>query len=148
MDWAAFCCCGTSIASSGVLPPVRARSPFTFLMAWSTGSVNSPDFEQWFYRFAQYELIEGQHLAPALLMPRLYYTLPLALGFAALTALVETDWCRCPGHLFFTGFLLFITALLNLRLGPLFWAVGCVYLVAGSKNDGLFRLQPTKQEPF
>ncbi len=112
-----------------------------FLMAWSTGSVNSPDFEQWFYRFAQYELIEGQHLAPALLMPRLYYTLPLALGFAALTALVETDWCRCPGHLFFTGFLLFITALLNLRLGPLFWAVGCVYLVAGSKNDGLFRLQ-------
>ena len=32
-------------------------------------------------------------------MPRFYYTLPLAIGFAALTALVETDRCRCPGHL-------------------------------------------------
>jgi hypothetical protein len=112
-----------------------------FLASWATGALHEPGFELWFYRFAQYELIEGQHLAPVLLMPRLYYTLPLALGFAALTALVETDWCRCPGHLFFTCFLLFITACLNLRLGPLFWAVGGLYLAAGSKNDVTFRVK-------
>lgn len=112
-----------------------------FLGAWAQGAHRDPAFEVWFYRFAQYELIEGQHLAPALLMPRFYYTLPLALGFAALTALVETDRCRCPGHLFFTGFLLFVTAVLNLRLGPLFWALGGLYLAAGSKNEGAFRLK-------
>ena len=39
---------------------------------------------------------------------------------AALTALVETDWCKCPGHLFFTGFLLLVVTAINLRLGPLF----------------------------
>ncbi len=112
-----------------------------FLGAWVQGGLADPAFDAWFYRFAQYELIEGQYLAPALLMPRFYYTLPLALGFAALTALVETDRCRCPGHLFFTGFLLFITAILNLRLGPLFWALGVLYLGMGSKNEWAFRLK-------
>jgi hypothetical protein len=110
-----------------------------FLATWASGGIHDPGFELWFYRFAQYELIEGQHLAPVLLMPRLYYTLPLALGFSALTALVETDWCRCPGHLFFTCFLLFIMSVLNLRLGPLFWFLGAIYLAVGSRNDVSFR---------
>ena len=111
-----------------------------FLASWLFGGLSDPGFEAWFYRFAEYELIEGQHLTPLLLMPRFYYTLPMALGFAALTAFVETDWRRCPGHLFFTSFLLFITACINLRLGPLFWGIGAAYLLLGSKNDARYRL--------
>ena len=110
-----------------------------FLAAWIGGGTASPEFEAWFYRFARYELIEGQHLSPVLLMPRFYYTFPLALGFAALTALVETDRCRCPGHLFFTCFLLFLTASINLRLGPLFWGFGAAYLMLGSHNALRYR---------
>ncbi|MBL7647378.1 MAG: hypothetical protein JNK74_14425 [Candidatus Hydrogenedentes bacterium] len=110
-----------------------------FLAAWLTGGVGAPGFEAWFTRFAQYELIEGQYLSPILLMPRLYYTLPMALGFAALTALVETDRCRCPGHLFFTCFLLLVTASINVRVAPLFWGAGAAYLLLGSGNDGRYR---------
>lgn len=110
-----------------------------FLAAWLTGGVGAPGFEAWFMRFAQYELIEGQYLSPILLMPRLYYTLPMALGYAALTALVETDRCRCPGHLFFTCFLLFITACINVRVAPLFWGAGAAYLLLGSQNEGRYR---------
>jgi hypothetical protein len=110
-----------------------------FLVTWLTGGVGAPGFEAWFMRFAQYELVEGQYLSPILLMPRLYYTLPMALGFAALTALVETDWCRCSGHLFFTCFLLFFMACINVRLAPLFWGAGVAYLLLGSQNDGRYR---------
>ena len=110
-----------------------------FLVTWLTGGVGAPGFEAWFMRFAQYELIEGQYLSPILLMPRLYYTLPMALGFAALTALVETDWCRCPGHLFFTCVLLFFVACVNVRVAPLFWGAGAAYLLLGSRNDGPYR---------
>ena len=111
-----------------------------FVLTWLAGGVGAPGFEAWFMRFAQYELIEGQYLSPILLMPRLYYTLPMALGFAALTALVETDRCRCPGHLFFTGILLFVTACINVRLAPLFWGAGAAYLMLGSRNDARYRL--------
>ena len=110
-----------------------------FLATWISGGVDAPGFEAWFTRFAQYELIEGQYLSPILLMPRLYYTLPMALGFAALTALVETDRCRCPGHLFFTCFLLLVTASINVRVAPLFWGAGAAYLLLGSGNDGRYR---------
>lgn len=111
-----------------------------FLLSWVCGGLGAPGFEAWFARFAQYELIEGQYLSPVLLMPRLYYTLPMAMGFAALTALVETDWCRCPGHLFFTCFLLFVSACINVRVAPLFWGVGAAYLLLGSHNDGRYRM--------
>lgn len=110
-----------------------------FLATWLSGGVGVPGFEAWFMRFAQYELIEGQYLSPILLMPRLYYTVPTALGFGALTALVETDRCRCPGHLFFTCFLLFVTACINVRVAPLFWGAGAAYLLLGSGNDGRYR---------
>lgn len=110
-----------------------------FLVTWTAGGVHASGFEAWFMRFAQYELIEGQYLSPVLLMPRLYYTLPMALGFAALTALIETDGCRCPGHLFFTCFLLLFVACINVRLAPLFWGAGAAYLLLGSRNDGRYR---------
>lgn len=111
-----------------------------FLGAGLGGELDASGFEAWFHRFARYELIEGQHLSPILLMPRFYYTLPLALGFAALTALVETDRGRCPAHLVFTCFLLFTTTAINLRLGPLLWGVGAAYLLLGSPNERLYRL--------
>lgn len=137
-----FLCC---------VAPERARAAFylyalggglggvVFLGALLTGGVAAPGFEAWFQRFAQYELIEGQHLSPVLLMPRFYYTLPLAVGFAALTALVETDRCRCPGHLIFAGILFFLAAAINVRVGALVWGLGLCYLVAGSGNAPAYR---------
>lgn len=110
-----------------------------FIGAWLAGATDLPEFEGWFMRFAQYGLIEGQTLAPWLLFPRLYYTLPMALGFAGLTALVETDRCRCAAHLTFACFLLFLASLINIRLAPMFWAVGVLYLMLGSAQAGRFR---------
>lgn len=110
-----------------------------FLASWLGGGLHAPGFEACFMRFAQYELIEGQYLSPLLLMPRLYYTLPMAMGFGALTALVETDRCRCPGHLFYTCFLMFVTACINVRVAPLFWGAGAAYLLLGSMNDRAYR---------
>jgi hypothetical protein len=100
----------------------------TYMMTGIFGAHTHPAFDTLFYRLAQYELMEGQHLSPLLLMPRFYYTLPMALGLAALQALIETDRNHCLGHLTFSGFLFCLCSAVNLRVGPLFCGIGLLYL--------------------
>ncbi|NUM54360.1 MAG: hypothetical protein HUU46_12000 [Candidatus Hydrogenedentes bacterium] len=92
------------------------------------GVADTPAFSQWFYRFAIYDLVEGTNLAPYLLMPRLYYTLPLALGFAGLTSLLVSWRIQCPVHLAYSQALLFVCVLLNARLGPPLGGIALLYL--------------------
>lgn len=87
-------------------------------------------FEAWFHRFARYELIEGPFLSPVLMMPRLYYTLPLAIGFGAFTRLVRrTRNGETPGGLFWLACA--AATLLNARAGLLFLFAMACYLFAG-----------------
>lgn len=103
-----------------------------YLLARALGYTETPGFEQLFQRFAWYELIEGQHLRPDLLFHRLYYTLALAAGYAALTALVESAEAGCPRHRWFMNFLACCAALLNVRLALPFLLIAGLYLGLGS----------------
>lgn len=98
-----------------------------YLGAASFGMDTAPGFEGWFHRYARYELIEGPFLSPVLVMPRLYYTLPLVLGFIALRMLLrEMDGIRVlrSGMLLL---LFLLVTLLNARLGPFFYfAAACL----------------------
>ena len=94
------------------------------------GLHEAPGFETWFHRYARYELIEGPFLSPWLVAPRLYYTLPLTLGFLALASVIHSagqgQGRVRPAALI----LLLLTAWFNARLGPLFWmAAGCFLLL-------------------
>lgn len=57
-----------------------------------------PAFEEYFHRFAVYDLMEGPHFNPVLYFPRLYYTLSLACCLGGLGSIVgrvqrgETSW--------------------------------------------------------
>lgn len=100
-----------------------------YILSGIVGAHDLPGFEAWFHRYARYELIEGPFLAPWLVAPRLYYTLPLALGFAALTLWLR-DYRRgrsAPGWAAVIA--VFLCGYLNLRLGPLFVAVAVLYAV-------------------
>ena len=80
-------------------------------------------FEACFHRYARYELIEGPFIAPLLVMPRLYYTLPLALGCFSLNAGLRG---LSPGRrypLLVVLPLLFFTTYINARVGMLFFLV-------------------------
>jgi hypothetical protein len=98
-----------------------------YVYAYWIGATTQPGFEQVFQRFAWYELIEGQHLRPDLIFHRLYYTLALAAGYAALTAWLETLRSGCLRHLGFAAFLMALCALLNVRLGIPMTAVGLLF---------------------
>lgn len=87
-------------------------------------------FEAFFHRYARYELIEGPFIAPWLILPRLYYTLPLALGFFALTRLLRRTAEAPPrGGVDVSGMLLiFLAAYFNARVGMMFGAAAVCLL--------------------
>ena len=97
--------------------------------------VASLDFEFWFYRFARYEFIEGPFIAPYLVFARLYYTLPLALGFFALARIVlqRVDWK--------TLLLLAGCTYLNARVGPFVLFMGWVWVVLQDKETWSQRIR-------
>lgn len=122
--------------------PARANLAFVLLcfggglggLVWVAslllGLQEAPGFEFWFHRFARYELIEGPFLAPALLLPRLYYTLPLGLGFAALMAFIGSAGREHPLPDKKAILLQFLCAYLNARVGLLFWGVALCFMIA------------------
>ncbi|MBI1319395.1 MAG: hypothetical protein GC168_10685 [Candidatus Hydrogenedens sp.] len=112
-----------------------------WLVCLALGWTHTPGFEASFMRFAQYELIEGQQLAPWTHVFRLYYTLPLALAFHALTLLVETDRLRCNQHLLFSAFVACAAAFLQSRVGLMVGLAGVLYCAAGSDAPRALRLR-------
>jgi hypothetical protein len=53
------------------------------------GLQGHPAFEEYFHRFAVYDLMEGPHFNPVLYFPRLYYTLSLACCLGGMAAIIE-----------------------------------------------------------
>ncbi len=94
-----------------------------YLLSAVMGWVDATGFEAWFHRYARYELVEGPFIAPLLVMPRLYYTLPLALGCFSLNAGLRGLLPGRPYPLVVILPLLFFTTYLNARVGMLFFLV-------------------------
>lgn len=92
------------------------------------GIHGSPAFEANFFRYAFYDLLEGPRTTPALILPRLYYTLPLGLFFLSLTHVIRSTRTNARTHLAFAVLCLFIGALINFRFGPMVWAIVLCYL--------------------
>lgn len=88
-----------------------------------------PNFELWFHRFARYELIEGPFLSPALILPRLYYTLPLGIGFAALMAFIDSVSREHSMPSLKAIVLQLLCTYLNARVGMLFWGVAVCFMI-------------------
>ncbi|MCC6795488.1 MAG: hypothetical protein IT366_10240 [Candidatus Hydrogenedentes bacterium] len=99
-----------------------------YAIAAVSGVTDSVSFSQWFYRFAIYDLVEGTNLSPQLLMTRMYYTMPLALGFAGFTTCLTAWRNPCNTHLRFGQAMLFLCALFNARLGPPLGTIALLYL--------------------
>ncbi len=114
-----------------------------YLACMITGATSRPLFERAFFRFAQYGLIEGQYLSPLLHFYRLYYTVPLALGLAALTALIEAQRMRCRQHLFFACFLAFFCGLIQLRVGVMVAVIGLIIVEKPTATAWLNNLRLT-----
>ena len=87
-----------------------------YLLSILAGWTSHPDFEAYFWRFAIYELVEGPHLPPITHLPRLYYTLALALGLGALTQFHKSLQMRCGAHAFYASLLMFAASFLYFRL--------------------------------
>jgi hypothetical protein len=100
-----------------------------YIITGAAGLHGHPLFETYFQRYAFYDLIEGQHLAPSLLMPRFYYTFPLALGFAGLTCWIHYAQTLKNRYLLPAVLFMLPAAFLNMRIGPMFWCVGVLYLI-------------------
>ncbi len=99
-----------------------------YLIAQALGLGDQPGFAERFARVALYELSEGPRYQPWLLIARLYYALPMALGFLALGALLQGLRRYSGLHLAAAGGAMLACAFLNFRLGPMIWTAGVLYL--------------------
>lgn len=85
-------------------------------------------FDEYFRRFALYELIEGPHLLPFLHFQRIYYTVSLACCYAGLALFLRYErqgrrfaWPAC--------LLLAAGTFINMRYGPLAWSILALCLI-------------------
>lgn len=117
-----------------------------YLVCALLGWTQHPEFTSYFERFAHYELIEGQTLSPVLLMPRFYYTAPLAAGVAGLTLFVRAARNGTKGLSIAAGLLFGLTTLFHLRVGPVFGGIALLYLLCvprGTVRQRLFQAAAT-----
>lgn len=101
-----------------------------YLIAALLGGTEASAFDALFLRFALYELVEGAHLLPVTHFPRLYYTLALALGFAALTQYHRALVLRCRAHATYAGLIMLAASFLYFRLAVFLLGVVLCYLWA------------------
>ncbi|MBI5093918.1 MAG: hypothetical protein HZB26_15945 [Candidatus Hydrogenedentes bacterium] len=100
-----------------------------YMVCEITGMTLWPGFEEYFRRYALYELLEGPYLSPLLYFPRVYYTLALALGFGGLTAHIRALRMACSQHLGFALLLYGAATLINMRVGVFVAMVAALYLL-------------------
>lgn len=106
-----------------------------YLAAVAAGADHMPGFEAYSMRWVVYELFEGAHLLPATYFPRLYYTLPLGLGFLALGRLAR-NMARLDSRLMIPEAAAFLlAALINPRLGAfLIGVLGLLWATRGGRR--------------
>ncbi len=105
-----------------------------YLATGLVGLQNHVAFAENFQRFFLYELNEGPRAHPHLLMARLYYTLPLGLGFFGLASLAESLKQRYVGLLCTAVALQGAATFLNMRVGPMIWAGAVIYLCCATQH--------------
>ena len=88
-----------------------------FLATRAAGLQARGEFEELFFRFALYELMEGAHLLPVTYFPRLYYLLSLACCFGSMATLLRGRDGFSRKILVLAGFLLAIGSFINPRFG-------------------------------
>ena len=111
-----------------------------YLVSAVLGWTGSPHFADAFYRHFMYELSEGAHLFPWLLAPRLYYSLPLGLGYLALALLIEASSARRWPPIAGAAAALAISAFFNARYAPVFGFLALAWLVIDTAPPRRFRL--------
>lgn len=111
-----------------------------FLLSMLLGWTSSPGFQESFFRLALYELLEGPRLAPWLVSPRLYYTLPLACAYAGFTLLYSSTKDKRRSLIMLATLLLFLGAALNMRLGPFMFVIAALLLYLDGRAEGKFRI--------
>lgn len=112
-----------------------------YLIGLLAGWQSQPEFDTWFLRLSMYELVEGPYLVGTQHIPRLYYTLPLALVYGSMTAFIQSLRIQCNRHLVLTGIMLFAAAFLNLRIGGLGYVLMLLYLLSSNKPLFMSRVQ-------
>ena len=112
-----------------------------YVVSFAFGFTSSPEFEGQFFRFALYELLEGPRLAPWLVFPRLYYTLPLALGYAAFTLLHQGLEQKKTAPIVWATLFIFVAAFINIRLGPFIWVIALLLLWCEERRDVKMRVR-------
>lgn len=136
-----------------------------YLITGAFGLHDAPMFEAYFERYAHYELFHGKFLSPAPLMVYPHYTLPLGLGFGALALAIRANartqrqtntpggtygrhregaWFLAATHptlVLVAALMLFLGGTLNVRLGPMIWAIFVGYLIAGSQAPIAHRMR-------
>ena len=99
-----------------------------YLVTGVLGLHEHPLFDQAFLRYAMYELFEGPHLMPVTCLPRLYYTLSLALCLGGLTLMIRYSREKGAGQLALALLLLLCGGVINARYGVFSWAIAAIYL--------------------
>lgn len=112
-----------------------------YVITGALGLHDTPHFEEYFRRYAHYELIEGPSLAPSLLIPRLYYTLPLSALLFGLAALFRAERTGSRRAALGAAVLLCAAAFVNIRLGPPACAIALAYLCCSARGAGRWRAQ-------
>jgi hypothetical protein len=101
-----------------------------YIITWLLGVQASPLFEDYFYRYALQQLFEGARLSPVLAMSRLYYTASMACCVAALTCFLKSFRVEARRNTALSMMWLFLGTFINLRYGPMAWAILALYLLA------------------
>ena len=99
-----------------------------YLTGIVAGWTQQHDFDQWFERISMYTLAEGSYLGAWQHMTRMYYTLSLALGYAAIREFITARTIQCNRHLFYACLLLFAGSVINIRIGAFILFVIGLYL--------------------
>lgn len=99
-----------------------------YVLTGGLGLHSWPEFETYFKRFALYDLMEGPHLNPVLYFPRLYYTLSLAAGFGALSAMIRAVRQRNPKGLTVWMIPVLLGSFLDARFAVFTFGVAATYL--------------------
>jgi hypothetical protein len=99
-----------------------------YLVSMTMGWTLQPDFDDWFERISMYTLVEGSYLGGWQHMPRMYYTLSLALCYGSIREWLVARTIQCNRHVFYSGLLLFAGSLINIRIGAFTLFIFGLYL--------------------
>lgn len=100
-----------------------------YLLSGLAGLHGAARFDAYFMRYGMYELFEGPHLLPIAYLPRMYYTLPLALCLTSLNLVIRCArdaWA--PWRIVVSALLMVLGAAINARTGVFVAAIAFIYL--------------------